>query len=330
MQTIGLWILARCATTLLLRMQLPKEPSPLQKLECELYSRKQVQVFMKRDDLLHPHIQGNKWRKLKYNLQAAKQNGHNQLLTFGGYYSNHIYATAAAAKLYGFEAVGIIRGEKPTELSATLQFAIAEGMKLKFVSREQYAHKYEVAFLDTLREEFSDFYLLPEGGTNDLALKGVAETIAETGRNFNAICVACGTGGTLAGIVAGMNGESQIIGFSSLKGEDLLTETVHQLTKEYTGNTYSNFTINRDFQFGGYAKSNKELMKYVQQFKQAHGILLDPVYTSKMMYGVDALIAQNYFGANTKILCIHTGGLQGWSGFKNNDSSNYPFLTPHV
>lgn len=295
-------------------MQLPKEPSPLQKLECELYSRKQVQVFMKRDDLLHPHIQGNKWRKLKYNLQAAKEQGHKQLLTFGGYYSNHIYATAAAAKLFGLESVGVIRGHEPKEHSETLKFTQSQGMILKFVSREQFANKYEPQFLQELRNEFGESYFLPEGGTNQLALKGVAEIIEETGNDFDVICAATGTGGTLAGLVAGMKGKGQIIGFSSLKGEDQLTDSVHTLIKEYCGFIYNNFKINHDYLFGGYAKWNEELMVYIQQFKQTHGLLLDPVYTSKMMYGVEQLIQQDYFAPNTKIMCLHTGGLQGWAG----------------
>lgn len=297
-------------------MQLPKEPSPLQKLECELYSFKQVQVFMKRDDLLHPHIHGNKWRKLKYNLQAAKELGHKQLLTFGGYYSNHIYATAAAAKLFGLESVGVIRGHEPKELSETLRFAKSQGMILKFASREQFGHKYEAFFLNELREAFNEFYLLPEGGTNQLALKGVAEIIGETDNEFDVICTATGTGGTLAGLVAGMKGKGQIIGFSSLKGEDQLTDSVYTLIKEYCGSIYNNFKINHDYQFGGYAKWNEELMVYIQQFKQTHGILLDPVYTSKMMYGVEQLIQHSYFAPNTKIMCLHTGGLQGWAGVK--------------
>lgn len=271
---------------------------------------------MKRDDMIHPLIQGNKWRKLKYNLEAARAAGYRRLLTFGGYYSNHLYATAAAASLYGFEAVGVVRGEEPAALSHTLQFARSRGMRLKFVSRAAYEQRYDVSFLEMLRDTYGDFYLLPDGGSNALALRGAGEIISETGSGFDVVCVPCGTGGTLAGIACALNGSSRIIGFSPLRGNPALVEEINRLTREYSGCTYSNFTICNDFTFGGYARWTDALIDFVVSFEAKHGILLDPIYTSKMMYGINTMIREGKFARGTRLLCIHTGGLQGWGGVK--------------
>jgi 1-aminocyclopropane-1-carboxylate deaminase/D-cysteine desulfhydrase-like pyridoxal-dependent ACC family enzyme len=286
-------------------------PSPLQPIDNALLREKRVSLLVKRDDLIHPQVQGNKWRKLKYNLQEAKARGKTTLLTFGGAYSNHIYAVAAAARLFGFRSIGVIRGEEPPEKSSTLRFATSQGMQLHYLSRADYALKETPDMQRTVQQQFGDFYLVPEGGTNLFALKGVEELVAELDVDYDFLTVACGTGGTLAGLVAGLRGDKQLIGFSSLKGEDTLTATVNALVSEYCGRSFANFHINFDYQFGGYAKTKPELMDFISDFKKQFDIPLEPVYTGKMFYGLFDLIRKDHFPPDTRIVAIHSGGLQG-------------------
>ncbi len=274
-----------------------------------------VTLWVKREDLLHPQISGNKWRKLKYNLQEAGQQGHHSLLTFGGAYSNHIAATAAAGKEYGFHTIGIIRGEEHLPLNPTLSFATSCGMQLHYISREEYRHKSDPAFLDELQEKYGKAYLLPEGGTNLLAVKGCTEIVADMPVAFSHICCAMGTGGTLAGIVAGLAGDKAILGFPALKGGDFLRQEVEELVQAYCGKSYSNWQLVTQYHFGGYAKVKPELLHFMQQFKEQHHIQLEPIYTGKMMYGLFDLIRQGHFPRGSRIVAVHTGGLQGNAGF---------------
>ncbi len=296
-------------------MENPFKESPLQKIEDDLLRDKGITLYIKRDDLIHEHIQGNKWRKLKYNLYEARLNKQNTLLTFGGAYSNHIYATAAVAKLFHFKVIGIIRGEEPVVKSATLEFAASQGMELCYMDRETYRQKDDPMNIESLRVQIGDFYYIPEGGTNVHAVEGAEEIIEELNVPFDYVCTPCGTGGTLAGLVAGLRGEKQALGFSSLKGDDTLTANVNQLVKAYTGVEFSNFSINFDYHFGGYAKVKPELIQFIKEFKQKHDIQLEPVYTAKMFYGLFDLIKQNYFPKGSSIVALHTGGLQGLSGY---------------
>lgn len=296
-------------------MENPFKESPLQKIEDDLLRDKGITLYIKRDDLIHEHIQGNKWRKLKYNLYEARLNKQNTLLTFGGAYSNHIYATAAVAKLFHFKVIGIIRGEEPVVKSATLEFAASQGMELCYMDRETYRQKDDPMNIESLRVQIGDFYYIPEGGTNVHAVEGAEEIIEELNVPFDYVCTPCGTGGTLAGLVAGLRGEKQALGFSSLKGDDTLTANVNQLVKAYTGVEFSNFSINFDYDFGGYAKVKPELIQFIKEFKQKHDIQLEPVYTGKMFYGLFDLIKQNYFPKGSSIVALHTGGLQGLSGY---------------
>lgn len=296
-------------------MQIAIAPSPLQLIEDAWLAEKGIQLYLKRDDLLHPQVQGNKWRKLKYNLIRAQELGKDTLLTFGGPYSNHIYATAAAAKLFGFKSIGIIRGEEPKEPSYTLKFAASQGMRLQYVDRTTYRGKDDAAYLQQLQAQYPTAYIIPEGGTNQYALHGVAELVGELDLPFDYLCSACGTGGTLAGLVAGLKGEKYILGFSSLKGDDALTAQIDSLVKEYTGASYHNYSVNFDYHFGGYAKVKPELIDFIKSLKTQHNIQLEPVYTGKMMYGIYDLIKQGYFPKGSTIVAVHTGGLQGLSGY---------------
>lgn len=290
--------------------------APLQKLEARLLEERGVELWIKREDLLHPHISGNKWRKLKYNLQEAKQQEYYTLLTFGGAYSNHIAATAAAGREYGFKTIGIIRGEEHLPLNATLSFASSCGMELHYISRDKYRLKTDATFLKELREKFGKVYILPEGGTNPLAVKGCAEIVRDISISYSHICCSMGTGGTLAGIVAGLAGEHQAIGFPALKGGEFLQEEVEELVQTYNGQHYSNWQLITDYHFGGYAKVKPELLAFMERFKQQHHIQLEPIYTGKMMYGLFDLIQKGDFPQGSCVVAVHTGGLQGNAGFK--------------
>lgn len=273
-----------------------------------------VSLTVKREDLIHPHISGNKYRKLKYNIAFAKANTYKTLLTFGGAYSNHIAATAVAGMRYGFQTVGVIRGEelgvdleKTLKENTTLAQAVSNGMQLKFISREMYKQKEEVSVLRLLEKEYPDAYILPEGGTNDLAIKGCEEILTEADLSYDYICCAVGTGGTITGVINSSSSSQKILGFPALKG-DFLKEELQKLTSK------THWELQQAYHFGGYAKVTEELVNFINQFKKTHDILLDPIYTGKMMFGVFDLISKGYFPQNSRILAIHTGGLQGVAG----------------
>lgn len=274
-------------------------------------------IFLKREDLIHPQISGNKWRKLKYNLIEAEKTGKKTLLTFGGAYSNHIYAVAAAGKEYGFNTIGIIRGEEYNPLNPTLQFASNCGMELHYLNRAAYKFRNDKKFQDELLDRFKDVYLIPEGGSNTLAVKGGLEIIDDIVAEFDYICCACGTGGTLAGLVAGLNGKNKALGFPILKGGGFLKEEVSNLIKSYNGKVYENWDLIVDYHFGGYAKINYELVEFINEFEKLNDIKLDPIYTGKMLYGIYDLIKKNFWDKDQKIIAVHTGGLQGIEGMKN-------------
>ncbi|MFP4293137.1 MAG: 1-aminocyclopropane-1-carboxylate deaminase/D-cysteine desulfhydrase [Cyclobacteriaceae bacterium] len=267
-----------------------------------------------RVDEVHPLISGNKWYKLKYNLLQARAEGHQRLLSFGGAFSNHIYALAAAGKAYGFQTIGVIRGEKAEPLNATLSFAEAQGMQLHFISREAYRHKADYLFLQELLQRLGPCYLIPEGGSNTLAVKGCCEIIARPD-DYDYIACCVGTGGTLAGILEKTQKRTKVLGFAALKGGDFLYEEVNRLTSAFSGSIYDNYKIVTDYHFGGYAKATPVLVGFINDFKKEHKILLDPIYTGKMMYGLLDMAKQGFFKSGSRILAVHSGGLQGISGF---------------
>ncbi|WP_180168880.1 1-aminocyclopropane-1-carboxylate deaminase/D-cysteine desulfhydrase [Acinetobacter sp. YH12021] len=275
---------------------------PLQRID--FYGR---ELWIKRLDLVHPYISGNKFYKLKYNFLAAQAQGYQHVLTFGGAYSNHIAATAFAAQLFGWKSTAIIRGEELAErpYNSTLALAHKMGMQFRFVSREMYRQKNHPEFLQFLQHEYPDAYILPEGGTNAFAIQGCQEILnADDLHQFNLICCAVGTGGTITGLIEASHPNQQILGFSALKG-DFLTQEVQQLTSK------KNWQITEEFCCGGYAKTTPELLKFIQNFEQKYQIPLEHIYTGKMMMGLLDLIQHNHFPAHTRILAIHTGGLQG-------------------
>ena len=268
-----------------------------------------IELYIRREDLLHPEISGNKFRKLKYNIQAAMEAGVKQLVTFGGAYSNHIAATAAAGRILGLKTIGVIRGEEVAAVyrdNPTLCKAETDGMRFKFVTRSAYRTKDTPAFLEELRNEFGEFYLVPEGGTNAEAVRGTQEIMQEGDNQYDYICCAVGTGGTIAGIINSSFSHQHVFGFPALKGDFLANEIRKYTTKE-------NWSLQLDYHFGGYAKYNTILLDFIADFQRKTGILLDPIYTGKLLFGIFDLIEQNKFANNSKILAIHTGGLQGWN-----------------
>jgi 1-aminocyclopropane-1-carboxylate deaminase len=280
-------------------------------------------LFIKRDDLLHPHISGNKYRKLKYNLAEAKARGLKTLLTFGGAYSNHIAAVAAAGKEAGFLTIGIIRGEElKGEISKnpTLSFAASCGMSLEFVSRETYRDKTSEQFINSLTKVFGPFYMLPEGGTNAFAVKGCEEILEQDDSVFDYICCAVGTGGTISGIINSAQPHQKVLGFPALQGSFLKNE-VSQLAAG------GNWDLIQGYEFGGYGKIDSNLIAFVNNFREMHKIPLDPVYTGKMLFGVMDMISKGFFPEESKILAIHTGGLQGIAGMNLKlKSKNLPLI----
>lgn len=282
-------------------------PSPLQEIEDPRLADRDVRLYLKRDDLIHPDIPGNKWRKLRYNLEYAAEQGFSRILTFGGAYSNHIRATAAAGKLLGFSTIGVIRGEEHLPLNPMLSAAVRFGMQLTYMDRETYRNKQSREVEDSLRKKFGpDFYLIPEGGSNALAVKGCAELPEEISADYGFLCCPCGTGGTLAGIAGGMRPDRKAIGFSALKGGDFLVSEVSRLQEKF-GRTTDNWTIETHYHFGGFAKRNRELDDFIIDFRERHGIQLEWVYVGKMLYGIFDLVDKGQFARGTKIVAVLTG-----------------------
>lgn len=284
---------------------------------------KQVSLTIKREDLIHPLISGNKFRKLKYNLIEAKKNGLDTLLTYGGAFSNHIAATAYAGKESGFKTIGVIRGEElyhKWHENPTLKLAHEYGMKFHFISRDVYHKKENGTEIDDLKGLFGPFYRLPEGGSNELAVRGCEEILTEEDAAFDFICVSIGTGGTIAGISNASNSKQHVLGFPALKG-NFLKEDIRKFAHK------ENWEMQTDYHFGGYAKVNSELIEFINEFKRKTKIPLDPIYTGKLIFGILDLVKNDYFQANTKILVIHTGGLQGIAGMnKKLKKKNLPLI----
>lgn len=277
--------------------------TPLTDPELEKYG---VLVYVKREDLVHPLVGGNKFRKLKYNFEKAKVENKNTIVTFGGPYSNHIAATAFTGKKHGLKTIGIIRGEKTFPLNSTLQRATDNGMELFFTDRATYCTKEIAVEIALKNKEKANCYIIPEGGSNDEGYKGCCEITSEISIDFDYICCPCGTGTTLAGIASELKQHQKAIGFSVLKNNYSLAKSVQAFLKKYPIEPH----IFNDYHFGGYAKSNDELDKFIKQFNELNHIQIEPVYTGKMFYGIYDLIKKGFFKEKEIVIAIHTGGLQ--------------------
>ncbi|OQW79647.1 MAG: 1-aminocyclopropane-1-carboxylate deaminase [Proteobacteria bacterium ST_bin11] len=294
----------------LLALQRSLAAAPLTRIRDRELADRQLELWIKRDDLLHPIISGNKWRKLKYTLNHALHNGADSIVSMGGAYSNHLHALAFTGKALGLQTIGYIRGERPAHLNATLYDLLDWGMELRFVSRSDYRQLRDCQHYDSLPELQAGQYWLPEGGATDLALQGVAELLDEIEIGFDTLVVACGTGTTLAGLLTSPL-TNRAIGVAALKGGDFLIEDVAQVLNKQGLTSHADWRILVDYHFGGFAKTTPALLAFMQDFKQRQGVELEPIYTGKMLFALYDLIRQGYFPAGQRILAIHTGGLQG-------------------
>ncbi len=294
--------------------------SPIQKIDLTAWGIKtRVQLSILREDLNHPSIKhgafvsGNKWRKLKYNIQHVQQQDLAGILTFGGAYSNHLHATAAAGKAFNFNTIGIVRGKEwQQKTNPTLQFCQQHGMQLIYWDRSTYQSKEQET--ERLQQQFPDYWIVPEGGSNALALKGVQEIWEDNVLSaFSTIVVPVGTGGTFTGLILGSQHKATLLGFSVLKF-DFSTSIKSALAANNC--SFTNWQLNHQYHFGGFAKYNNALLQFMQQFQSTYQIDLDPLYTAKMMYGLVDSIQQGKFTEEEHLLAIHTGGLQGLLGFE--------------
>ncbi len=288
----------------------PRLPSPLVAVVDERLARRGVELSLKRDDLIHPRIPGNKWRKLRLNVQAAADGGHRTLLTFGGAYSNHLRATAAAGRLLGFETIGVVRGAELAgrPLNPSLARAAEDGMRLHFVERATYRRKTEPEVIAELERRFGRFYLVPEGGSNAAAATGCADLGRELRGVADVVTVACGTGGTLAGLAAGLApGTQRAIGFPVLKGGQFLDGEIQRLQQAAFGGRRGDWRLDPRFHCGGYARSTPELREFAQEFTERHGLNPDLTYVAKMLYGTYSLAAEGAFAPGTRVVAVITG-----------------------
>ncbi|PZX54634.1 1-aminocyclopropane-1-carboxylate deaminase/D-cysteine desulfhydrase-like pyridoxal-dependent ACC family enzyme [Algoriphagus ratkowskyi] len=303
-----------------------QNPVPVQSLTHTLLAEKAIQLSVKRLDLVHSDVSGNKFFKLKYNVEKAIHEEKSTLLTFGGAFSNHIYATAEAANAEKLLSIGIIRGERTEPLNATLARAEQLGMQFHFIDRKSYRNKMEHEFLDSLKDKFGNFYLIPEGGTNELAIKGTQEILDLEDEQFTHVCSSIGTGGTFAGLYSSLANSQKALGFSSLKG-DFIHQEITDLLQQHKLSSLGSYEIFTQYHFGGYAKYKKELIDFMWWFYESFDIVLDPIYTGKMAFGIWDLIQKDHFPSGSKIVMIHSGGLQGNAGFTERTGIKLPSLS---
>ena len=311
-------------------MSSPFLPPFTQHIENEITRSAGVDLSVLRLDTMHPFVNGNKWFKLKYNLLEAKQQNLTTILTFGGAYSNHVFATAAAGNLFGFRTIGVIRGEERLPLNPTLSFARQQGMELVYLSRETYRQKHTKELQEELKQRFGDIFIIPEGGSNLNGMRGCTE-ILDKNSNYDTICLACGTGTTLGGIALSLNQRQRVIGFPVLKKGQFLNQEIEDLLRNYLdsglptpNNSPAPWELICDYHFGGYAKVNDELRILRQHYDQKHKIPLDYVYTVKMFYAVMDLLQSGFFTTGDRLLLLHTGGLQGNVGIEKSFSNIQP------
>ncbi len=284
------------------------EAAIIEQIKHPVLDEQDFQLHIKRDDLLHPIISGNKWRKLKYTLLFALKNNHQHLISMGGAYSNHLHALAYIGHKLNIKTTGLIRGEQPENENQTLSDLRKWGMTLEFVNRSAFRdlRKYRT-HNDKLEKQYGGFWI-PEGGSNEFALNGVTEILNEINIEFDTLAIACGTGTTFAGLAKALPEKKRALGFSSLKGGGFLEKDVKKLIKN---NSLTNWSINFDYHFGGFAKTNDELLSFMKEFQIYNNIPLEPVYNGKMLFGLIDMVKKEYFKKGLNIIAIHTGGLQG-------------------
>ncbi len=296
--------------TALLALEQTFQASSLERIDDALLNQHDIELWIKRDDQLHPIISGNKWRKLKYLIRHALERDAHTLISMGGAYSNHLHALGFVGKMLGLQTIGYIRGECPSPLTPTLQDLQDWGMDLRFISRGDYRQLRHYHGWQDLPNLKARQYWLPEGGAQPLALKGIAEMIHEINIPYDWLCVPCGTGTSLAGMIKSASNTVHLLGFAALNHAEFLRADIAKLIAI----PFYNWQVNLDYHCGGFAKTTPALLDFINTFEQRTGIPLEPIYTGKMLYGLYDLIANNYFPLGTKIIAIHTGGLQGNRG----------------
>lgn len=290
----------------------------IQSIEHEDVRNAGVLLDIKRLDVIHPKIQGNKWFKLKYNIEHVLQSEHKTLLTFGGAWSNHLYSTAAAGKLFGFKTIGVVRGERPPVLSSTLEFAQSCGMQLEFITRLAYAEKETEDFKSWLHETYGSFHLVPEGGSNYAGINGCMEILNDKEKSsYDYICCAAGTGATASGLLLSANTHQKVLVIPVFKHGEFIRDMIERHIRNFlmeetaTGEIMQNLRVAADYGFGGYAKWSNELIAFIMKMKASYNLPLDQIYTAKMLFGLLDLVKKGFFSEGSRILAIHTGGLQG-------------------
>ncbi|RIZ65395.1 MAG: 1-aminocyclopropane-1-carboxylate deaminase/D-cysteine desulfhydrase [Methylococcales bacterium] len=291
----------------LIKLEENFKPSILTKIDEPLCTQFNIELWMKRDDQLHPVISGNKWRKLKFILNHALYTGSDTIISMGGVYSNHLHALAYTCKAIGLKNIAYIRGDAPTLLTPTLADLTAWGTELRYISRTEYRQLRQYKSYLDLPGLKPQQYWLPEGGAQPLALSGLAELVEEIEISYDYLCVPCGTGTTLAGLISATPDHISLLGFAALKNASFLNTDVSALLAQ----NKSNWQINLDYHFGGFASSTPELLSFIKAFETKTNIQLEPVYTGKMMYALYDLISKGHFNAGQRIIALHTGGLQG-------------------
>jgi len=287
-----------------------REDIPIEKIELDLFKRKNIEVYLQRDDLLHKDVSGNKWRKLEYGLREYDRSKFDGILTFGGAFSNHLAATAAACQLLEIPLVAYIRGEKPIKLNDTLQFILNKGATLVWINREEYRELRTRNWPNPNVEIYNRYLVIPEGGQSEMAVKSCMDISKYWGNDYDYACCSIGTGTTFSGMVNGLKDRStKSLGFVMLKDKHYLDDEILKMTLS------SNYKLNRAYHFNGFAKVTDELIHFLNTFYKVTQIPLEPIYTGKMMYGICDLAEQDYFPKGSEIIAIHTGGLQGIPGF---------------
>lgn len=289
---------------------IPEGEQPfIQSIDSAWYGNRVAEVAMLRLDVVHPVVSGNKWYKLKHNIQYCLDNHITTILTFGGAYSNHLVATAAAAQLYGVQSVGIIKGKyAETNLTPTLKSCLEYGMELQFVTNEEYDKKNDEGWLQQLSEKYKNALIVPEGGANDMGRAGASDIAELIPERFTHIAISVGTGTSLTGVLNNLRQDATVIGFAPMKGGAYLNEEVREYIQPDKRQRY---IIYDDWHFGGFGKHTDELISFMNEFYEHHRMPLDMVYTAKMMFGLREQVMEGLYPETSKILCVHTGGLQG-------------------
>lgn len=304
-------------------MDANSDPTPLQSVSFPLLREKGISLFVKREDLRHSQISGNKWHKLKYNLQRAQERGYDCIASFGGPWSNHLHALAYAGQQYGLKTIGFVRGDLPQPLNAMLQDACDWGMELRPLSYSDYRRRYDPDFVDRITTRLENAFVVPEGGANDLAIRGCVELSMEICRqqpDMNVLCAACGTGATLAGLIAGVSDSGgngvEVLGFAALSENRSMASDINGWSQGCGKRTKVSWRLIEEYHCGGFAKLNRPLVTFMDQWRYYSDIPLEPVYTGKLFYGLFEMIGAGHFPRGTTIVALHSGGLQGLRGME--------------